>query len=546
MEKLLLILVFSIQSSSYSLGGDVLSPLHANHMSNARSPLPIGQRVDGFLRMDKPSRFYFVANGSHDILTLRVTPCESPLFWTLSGVHNKRAHGAGGVNKGHLRPHNQPLHTRTLFSFQGNGEETFTTGVTSDSLYFLDIASLESDTSFQVFVWDHKNQGNLWPQLPNDSQLEITSAEEDRIKLSWKPSLGDGKKINYCVFVNKQHNVKTLCATESNINKMFSNQLKENEGKSSKSLDPAMKTSKKNSNNLKENVMEQKINHDQLSSKNFVGAQKVCVGHWTNATISKLKPKTLYYFDVFAVNSHTGTSLAYTGTFAETKNKHRSQLATLPNDEMVNIFLKSKVLRMMTVDLPAHGDKWLFIHSCLHKVHLQVTVNGKVIISQNIHRAHNFKISGKPKTSCIITLKSSKGGPGLVKILATTAHNHLPFPNLSSDIGFSVHNSTCSSATVTWTGSGHGTKYCIYARHLEQNLDLKLIHKHQNSCLSTNSRSKAERVFCKHAGPHSPRVEKIKDLKPGKTYLLDLYFIGLHNSTIKFPSRVVRTQGWCS
>uniref|UniRef100_A0A6I8SY16 Protein NDNF n=1 Tax=Xenopus tropicalis TaxID=8364 RepID=A0A6I8SY16_XENTR len=360
------------------------------------------------------------------------------------------------VNKGHLRPHNQPLHTRTLFSFQGNGEETFTTGVTSDSLYFLDIASLESDTSFQVFVWDHKNQGNLWPQLPNDSQLEITSAEEDRIKLSWKPSLGDGKKINYCVFVNKQHNVKTWCATESNINKMFSNQLKENEGK---------------------------------SKNNFVGAQKVCVGHWTNATISKLKPKTLYYFDVFAVNSHTGTSLAYTGTFAETKNKHRSQL-----------------------------------------VNLQITVKEEVIISQNIHRAHNFKISGKPKASCIITLKSSKGGPGLVKILATTAHNHLPFPNLSSDNSFSVHNSTCSSATVTWTGSGHGTKYCIYARHLEQNLDLKLIHK----------------VFCKHAGPHSPRVEKIKDLKPGKTYLLDLYFIGLHNSTIKFPSRVVRTQGWCS
>uniref|UniRef100_A0A6I8T1A4 Protein NDNF n=1 Tax=Xenopus tropicalis TaxID=8364 RepID=A0A6I8T1A4_XENTR len=401
------------------------------------------------------------------------------------------------INKGHLRPHNQPLHTRTLFSFQGNGEETFTTGVTSDSLYFLDIASLESDTSFQVFVWDHKNQGNLWPQLPNDSQLEITSAEEDRIKLSWKPSLGDGKKINYCVFVNKQHNVKTWCATESNINKMFSNQLKENEGKSSKSLDPAMKTSKIHSNNLKENVMEQKINHDQLSSKNFVGAQKVCVGHWTNATISKLKPKTLYYFDVFAVNSHTGTSLAYTGTFAETKNKHRSQL-----------------------------------------VNLQITVKEEVIISQNIHRAHNFKISGKPKASCIITLKSSKGGPGLVKILATTAHNHLPFPNLSSDNSFSVHNSTCSSATVTWTGSGHGTKYCIYARHLEQNLDLKLIHKHQNSCLSTNSRSKSKGILFK--------VEKIKDLKPGKTYLLDLYFIGLHNSTIKFPSRVVRTQGWCS
>ncbi|OCT88287.1 protein NDNF [Xenopus laevis] len=545
MEKLLLILVLSIQSSSYSLGGDVLSQLHANHKIHARNLLPIGQRVDGFLRMDKPSRFYFFANGSHDILTLRVTPCESPLFWTLSSVHDKKAHGAGEVNMEHLKPYDQRMHTRTLFSFQGNGEETFSTGVTSDSLYLLDIASLESDTNFQVFVWDHKNQGNLWPQLPNDSQLEIISVEEDRIKLSWKPSLGDDEKVNYCVFVNKQHNVKTLCATMSNTNKRFSNRLNENEDKSSKSLETAMKTSKTYSNKLKENVKEHNVNNDLFFSKNFVGAQKVCVGQWTNATISRLKPKTLYYFDVFAVNSQTGTSLAYTGTFAETKNKHRSQ-ATLPNDEMVNIFLKSKVLRMMTVDLPSHGSKWLFIHSCLHKVHLQITVNGKVIVSQNINRAHNFKLSGRPKASCIITLKSSKGGPGLVKIFSTTAHHDLPFPNLFSDMSFSISNSTCSSATVTWTGSGHGTKYCIYARHLEQSLDLKLIHMHQNSCLSTNTRSKAEKVFCKNAGPDAPREDEITDLKPGKTYLLDLYFIGLYNSTIKFPSRVVRTQGWCT
>ncbi|OCT86341.1 protein NDNF [Xenopus laevis] len=544
MEKLLLILVLSIQP--YNFGGDVLPPLHANHMIRARSPLPIGQRVDGFLRVDKSSRFYFVTNGSHDILTLRVTPCESPLIWTLSSVHDKKAHGAGEINIGHLKPFDQRLHTRTLFSFQGNGEETFTTGVTSDSLFLLDIASLESDTSFQVFVWDHKSQGNLWPQLPNDSQLEITSVEEDRIKLSWKPSLGDIKKINYCVFVNKQHNVKTLCATMSNTNKRFSNQLNENDGKSSRSLEIAMKTSKTYSNKLKEDVMEQNVNADFFSSKNFVGAQKICVGHWTNATISRLKSKTLYYFDVFAVNSHTGTSLAYTGTFAETKNKHRSQLATLHNDEMVNIFLKSKVLRMMTVDLPDHGSKWLFIHSCLHKVHLKISVNGKVIVSQNIHRAHNFKLSGTPKANCIITLKSSKGGPGLVKIFSTTAHHNLPFPNLFSNISFSVSKSTCSSATVRWTGSGHGTEYCIYARHLEQNLDLKLIHRHQNSCLSTKTRSKAEKVFCNHAGPHTSIEEEITDLKPGKTYLLDLYLIGLHNSTIKFPSRVVRTQGLCT
>ncbi|KAM4748766.1 protein NDNF-like [Rhinophrynus dorsalis] len=552
MEKTIIILLLCIASSFHSVVSHVMSPPEKNDVIHIRKHLPIGHRVDGFLPVDKPARYYVAISGSPNTLTIRVTPCESPIFWSLSiqSTHDRRTPWAGNEDnmaQWESKQHHYP-DIRRLFSFQGNGEESFTTAVVEDGIFLIDLISLESDTNFQVFVSDNRNHYGMWPQLPTDPRVEVLSVEEDRVELSWKPSLGDttdARQFDYCVFVNKHHNVRTLCATEFNMKRQSNHHWDEQESKPIKSSRSSMATSKRKHRNFKGSTMDGNSNNELWSSKSL-GGHRVCVGHWANATISKLKPRTLYYFDVFAVNPHTGTSVTYTGTFAETKHKNRSHLPKLPDEEMVNIFLKSKGLKILKIELPTRGFKWLFVHSCLHKVHIHITVNGKVITSKSLQGAHNFKLAGSPKDNCIITLKSSRGGPSLVKLFSSTAHHHMPFPNLSPDINLSVSNASCSSATVTWTGTGQGTKYCIYARHLEHNLDLKLIHKLQNSCLSTSTRSRAEKVICRQEGPQTLTEEQITDLKPGKAYLLDLYLLGLHNNTIKFPSRVVRTQGWCT
>ncbi|MEE6478412.1 hypothetical protein FKM82_011845 [Ascaphus truei] len=500
------------------------------------------------------ARYYFAVNGSQSAVTVRMTPCESPLYWALSfhATHD-RGHSAGGDNgQLDLQQHGHWDPSR-LFSFQGNGEESFSTPVTSGGLYLLDLFSLESDTNFQVFIWDNGKQVDPLPQLPTDPRVEIISVEEDRVELSWKPSLGaaaDSNESEYCVFVNKHHNFKTLCATELNTKRKSRSHWDEEGATSRKS---AMETSKikahvsqKAYKNLKGPTKEWNGNNELWSPQTVVGGQRVCVGHWANATISGLKPRTLYYFDVFAVNPSDGTSIAYTGNFAETKTKHRSQVPLLEHEEMMHIFLKSKGLKILNMDMPTRGSTWLFVHSCLHKVHLQIFVNGDILVSQSLQGAHNFKLFGNPKDNYIITLKSSRGGPGLVKLFTTTTHHRLPFPNLPPDINLTISKKSCSSVTVTWAGSAQGTKYCIYARHLEQNLDLKLIRKHQNSCLSTSTRPRADKVLCRQGGPQTLTEEQITDLKPGKAYILDLYLIGLQNNTIKFPSRVVRTQERCT
>ncbi|KAM8974367.1 protein NDNF-like isoform 2-T2 [Pelodytes ibericus] len=554
MEKIILLLTLCVQPSFHYHPGHAVPPLDSGHPMHVVRHLPIGQRVDGFLPMDKMARYYFTLNESFSSVTVRVTPCESPLFWALYVINT---HDFSFLLKDGYKHHEHQwlpnFGPQRLFSFQGNGEESFSTTMSSGGFYFIDFVSLESDTNFQVFVWDNTDRDNPWPQLPTDPRVNVVSAEESSVVLSWKASIGPSEAsqhLEYCVFVNRLYNVKTLCATEPKAKKPLENYWDPQDDHPNKFLKTAKERSRirdspKIYKNAKELTVEGNGNNEIWFSKGFVGGQKVCVGNWTNATVSGLKARTLYYFDVFAVNPKHATSVSYTGTFTETKAKHRSLIPRLPSEEMVNIFLKSRGVKILNVEPPARGFKWLYVHSCLHKVHLQITANGNIVVSQSLQGAHNFKLFRNPD-KYILTLKSSRGGPGLVKLFTTNAPHHLPFPNLPPDINLSVSNRSCSSATVTWARSGQATKYCIYARHLEQYLDLKLIQKHQNSCLSTNSRSRSEKVLCRHGSPEILGEEQITDLKPGKAYLIDLYFLGLYNTTIKFPSYVVRTQEHCT
>ncbi|XP_063784748.1 protein NDNF-like isoform X2 [Pseudophryne corroboree] len=548
MEKLLLILSLTVYSTFQNHVGQAFFPLDSNHITDVRRALPVGHRVDGFLSVDKPLRYYFTVSRSQRTVTVRVTPCESPILWTLS-VLPTHDYSEQLVSW----KHHQQRGPQQIFSFKGNGEESFSSTVTSGAFYFLDFISLESDTNLEVFVWDHADAPPPWPQLPTDPRVDVLSVEENKVELSWRPSLGPAEaELEYCVFVNRRHNFKTLCATELNSKKEPESHHNIQNTKSKKLLNTNTEKSSNKVYSYPKAYKSLKVpgvvdeNDNLWSFKTLPGSQRVCVGTSANATIYGLKPRSLYYIDVFAVNPRDGTSMAYTGTFAETKPKHKSQILKVPNDEMVNIFLKSKGVKIMTIEPSTHGFKWLFVHSCLHKVHIQIMVNGQIEVSQSLQGAHNFKLVGNSKHNFIISLKSSKGGPGLVKLFATSTHTHLPFSNLPPDINMSVSKRSCSSATVSWTGSGQGAKYCVYVRHLEQNLDLRLIQKHQNSCLSTSSRSRAEKVVCRQEGSQPLTEEHITDLKPGKAYLIDLYFIGLHNNTIKFPSHVLKTQDWCT
>ncbi|XP_029439218.1 protein NDNF-like [Rhinatrema bivittatum] len=542
--------------------------------------LPSEGQMTGFLAKDKPARYYFVVNKSHTPLTVRVIPCESPLYWNLAflGIPQtaKRHHSDNTLHQdSHKIPqvHSRKPHMQ-LFSYKGNGEESYFTANGLVGLYRLELLSVEMDTSFQVFTSTSQEHNTPFPGLPPDPRVDVISAEQTKITLAWKPSPGSfrlGSHFEYCVFVNRLHNFKTLCATEASLQEKsrkhnhhtkdhWGTEITKLEKVSKKHTDETMnevQSLMKNLKDLKDNNITAEKAFEGLWAPSVLKAgaadgQSVCVGNRTQVTISGLRPGTNYYFDVFAKNREARTSNAYIGAFAETNVREKSRISKLEAEEMTHVLLKNKGIRFLRFHpVSSRGQSWLFIHSCLHKTHLQITIRGKTVVSQSFEGAHIFQLPKKADNRYLIRLRASNRSPGLIKLLATNTPDSLPFPSLPSDTRLRASSDvrTCSSATVSWLGTRESNKYCIYMRNVEENLDLRLIRKHQNSCLNPDARLETERIVCRYfqgAGPWKAVIEEhIEGLKPGKLYLLDIYMFGQNNYTLKYPSQVVKAWDLC-
>nr|XP_033782738.1 protein NDNF-like isoform X2 [Geotrypetes seraphini] len=535
--------------------------------------LPCEGLMTGFLTKDLPARYYFLVNKDHTPVTIRVTPCESPIYWRLTFLEitqtTKRDNTVHRDSRKH--PH-QKAHVQ-LFSYKGNGEESYFTANSSAGLYKLELLSEETDTSFQVFTSTSQESNTFFPRLPLDPRVDVISVEQNRISLAWKPSPGSfrlGSKFEYCVFVNRLHNFKTLCATEPSLQERSRKGNFHRKDRWDTEMTKLEQFSKKHTAGILNEVqsmmkgLQDVKSDDSMVEKTFkrlwapnvlkpglVDSQRVCVGNRTNVILSGLQPGTHYYFDVFAKNHEKKTSSAYTGAFAETKVREKPKISKLEVEEMTHILLKSKGIRFLKLQPTSSNRRiWLFIHSCVHQTSFEIIVKGKTVVSQSIVGAQIFQLPEKADRY-ILRLRASNRGPGLVKLFATNVPYSLPFLSLPADMNLGVLNnvSNCSSVTVSWLGTQESTKYCVYMRNVEENLDLKLIRKHQNSCLSPNTRLEAEQIACKNfqgTDPWKTMVEEhIEGLKPGKLYLIDVYMFGQNNYVLKYPSQVVKAWDLC-
>ncbi|XP_069055666.1 protein NDNF-like [Pleurodeles waltl] len=529
------------------------------------SILPTDAQMTGFLTTETPARYFFLVTKSLTPVTVRITPCESPLSWRLSFLElPSEAIRSGQEDARHLNsmrhPKSQANKTpQELFSYQGNGEESYRTSSSPVGLYRLDIISMEKDTEYQLFTSTSAESQAHSLQLPLDPRLIVTSAGLREVTLEWNPSPGgSGSGIEYCVFVNRLHNYKTLCAVEAS-SKVRTEELGNRRTSSLSLTDAGMEMNFLKHNNEAFNESNPSISiprsfHNEnervvWAPRSKPDIKRLCVGNQTKATVPGLRPGRHYYFDVFALHPETGASMAYTGTFAETKAKIKPRISELRAEEITDIFLMSKAIKVLRFPAKSlNGRISLFIHSCLHKARLQITLGQETMVSRSIEGAHLFELIVDQEAVYTVLLKANHKGPSLVKVLLTSRSQNLPFTSLPSDTSLRVsdHPEACSAVTVRWVGSWGATKYCIYLRRIEGSLDLRLIRKHQNSCLGPDTRPKTEVVTCRQLRGSEPQgamtEEKIKGLKSGKVYLMDVYMFGRNNYTLKYPTRIIKTR----
>uniref|UniRef100_H3BBP8 Protein NDNF n=1 Tax=Latimeria chalumnae TaxID=7897 RepID=H3BBP8_LATCH len=519
-----------------------------------------GAEVTGFLRKAVPNRLYFAAEVDNTPVTVRVMPCDAALQWNLTLLELPvQIIGQGSCNFETLGLW-MKLFDETdapgldVFSHRGNEVESFYTENSPAGLYKLELLSTEKDTVFKVYASVTNEPAVPYPDLPDDPRIQVTSVGHASVSLAWEPiseASQDRHGTGYCVFRNQEHNYKTLCAVES--------KLRESEAFKPTSWDlPVQELVKAVATDQvvgRKNALGQSFGNIGSTEPTLFhkkGLQMVCIGDQTNFTFDSLKPGTLYYFDVFAVNSLTQRSSAYTGAFTETIRRSRSKILELKDGVLTEVFVKRKGIRLLSFD-PAfsQGQITVAIHSCLQKVKLQILQNGKIATSERIEGVRHFQVSNNTGDKHLIILKGGKKGPGLLKIYATTRPHEQPFPSVPRGTSLKVFDklTTCSSVTVAWMGTKKRNKYCLYLKPLEETLDLQLTRWHQNSCLGPGNRLKKEKVICKHLhgqNIHSSIIaERVEGLEPGKMYLLDVYVTGQTKHTFKYPGRIVRTRLSC-
>lgn len=494
-------------------------------------------------------------------LSVTVTPCDAPLEWKLSLQELPEEASADG--SGDPEPLDQQKQQKTnlegteLFSYKGNDVEYFLSSSSPSGLYQLELLSTEKDTHFKIYATTTPESDQPYPELPYDPRVDVTSLGRTTITLVWKPSPTASvlkQPIEYCVVINKEHNFKSLCAVEAKLGADDAFMMAPKPGLDFSPFDfahfgfPTDNLGKDRSFLAKPSPKVGR--HGYWKPK--VDIQKICIGNKNIFTVSDLKPDTQYYFDVFMVNTNTNLSTAYVGTFAKTKEEAKRKIVELKDGRVTDVFVKRKGTKFLRfAPVSSHQKASFFIHSCLDAVQVQVRRDRKLILSQNVEGVRQFRLRGKPKAKYLIRLKGNKKGTSMLKILATTKPNKQAFPSLPEDTRIKAFDKlrTCSSVTVAWLGTQERRKFCIYRKEVDGNYSEDRKRREQNRCLGPDTREKSEKVLCKYFHSQNPQeaatTETIKDLQPGKSYLLDVYVVGHGGHSVKYQSKVVKTRKVC-
>ncbi|KAL1768278.1 NDNF [Sigmodon hispidus] len=444
-----------------------------------------------------------------------------------------------------------------LFSYKGNDVEYFLSSSSPAGLYQLELLSTEKDTHFKIYATTTPESDQPYPELPYDPRVDVTSLGRTTVTLVWKPSPTASllkQPIEYCVVINKEHNFKSLCAVETKLNGDDTFMMAPKPGLDFNPFDfahfgfPIHNLGK--DRNFLAKPSPKVGRHVYWRPK--VDIQKICIGNKNIFTVSDLRPDTQYYFDVFVVNTNSNLSTAYVGTFAKTKEEAKQKTVELKDGRVTDVFVKRKKTKFLRfAPVSSHQKASFFIHSCLDAVQVQVRRDGKLILSQNVEGIRQFQLRGKPKAKYLIRLKGNKKGASMLKILATTKPSKQAFPSLPEDMRIKSFDKlrTCSSVTVAWLGTQERSKFCIYRKEVDGNYSEDQNRRERNRCLGPDTREKSEKVLCKYFHSQNLRkavtTETIKDLQPGKSYLLDVYIVGHGGYSVKYQSKVVKTRKVC-
>eukprot|EP00079_Xenopus_tropicalis_P012614 XP_002939769.1 PREDICTED: protein NDNF-like [Xenopus tropicalis] len=511
--------------------------------------LPEGKETTIYLLKDITKRYYFALeeNSTHHF-SITVTPCDVPIEWSI--LQYKMSHVFHGTKSDNYRPLGD-LKSRqfyktvsALFHYKGNSVENYV-GVSSysSSLFLLEFLSTERDTHISVYLTTDLAYGTLFPELPGDPRIDVTTLNHNSVSLVWKPSptgLKTREYVEYCLLVNEKHNYKSLCAADAAVRSISGQRTMFSNVPVSQHIDDH------------QGVMHLSNREFSIIQRtNNMEVRQICIGNKNVYTVSNLTSNTQYYFDVFVVNLLTNGSVAYTGTFAKTLMEPKPKYSQLKDGKIVQITLNGKLQKSNTFQYQATHKKVQFtFQSCKGQVRAQILKNGKILFSESIEGLRHITLTGKILEKYVVVTSTGQNTNSSVMVQASS-HIHKPlFPFFPDSLKIRSFNKlrTCNSITIAWLGTQERNLYCVYKKKIQEDQVWKEMSNHDR-CLGPDSRPKSEKVSCKYFYninlQKAVTTEIITGLERGSLYLIDVYLVGSPGILVRYHTKVVKTRKHC-
>ncbi|XP_033643962.1 protein NDNF-like [Asterias rubens] len=531
--------------------------LFIHQMSNPESVadtklLPDGAETKDYVFQDSRKFFYFLVEEDSAPVAITVTPCAAELQWTLSLMDlPEDGSGSSDDQLSEQRPRRHPNAKvgTVVKTYTGYDVSTYVTYNSPAGIYTLEIHSLEKSTSVQIYATTTPDSDHLYPELPTDPRLDITSFRKNKVSLAWKPSPSDviyREPIVYCVALNPRRNYHTWCSVQSclygdapparppNTGFGFENEkTKRDEYRRDRKRD---KGGRDRDNGEEDDIIVE------------------CVGKKTLHTFTNLEPAQRYYFDLFAVDETNNRSIAYTGTSIITRPgpATRKYIALKDGNLRTSSVRRSSPVKTFNFSVgETVKDVLVTVQPCTESITAELWRDGTKIRSSNIRDLKDFRV--REVTGDIqVKVKSLRRGSTHFRIFATTRPNKYPFPQLPVDKRIKVFENLrqCDSITLAWLSTKEVSQYCLYKREDRQKKRSKKSNREGNTqCHEPDMRKRTEKVICRPvSGPDTERdvlTETVTGLTPGTTYVFDVYVSSFGKQTLAYRSARVTTKKVC-
>nr|XP_023686812.1 protein NDNF-like isoform X2 [Paramormyrops kingsleyae]XP_023686813.1 protein NDNF-like isoform X2 [Paramormyrops kingsleyae]XP_023686814.1 protein NDNF-like isoform X2 [Paramormyrops kingsleyae] len=505
------------------------------------------------LPKERPRRLYFTLPKKTSAFSVTVVPCDVPVEWSLmvrtaedEPPKQQRTYKKSmpEVWWGNSRKNIK------VYSNVGNAVDTYRgPAYAPASIYVVKLQSREHSTKVSVYLQEGAGLPKVFPELPPDPQVRVVGVGMSSVTLRWPSSPSVPKvhqsntSLQYCVLVNLKHNYRGLCAA---LEALRRDKKIEEVKRQGATLWPTPKAWKQQLGPHRKDVVFPAPVPDGPPE-----LPCVCQGVENTCTVSELQPDTLYYLDVFLLDSSSGSSAAYTGTSARTHQEARPTGTALRDSKPRWVALAPHGGRLLSFRPRGWPPRALLTMQVCSPHQVRVTASGQTqVLAAEIVAEEPVQIWLQGSPSYLIYLENESPATvaeeAIVKIQASSAyHRQAPvLPPLRTVKSYSKLK-TCNSVTVGWHGTEERNLYCVY----HQQLDSQGGPTGLEQCLGPESRSDTERAVCKYFQDLNPQeavsTATIGGLEPGTAYLFDVYMVRRFGIAIKYHSKIVRTKKDC-